>query len=333
MEHEDSIQQERSRQLGGGTTPPRIADFQPNAYQPNAWLAGAARTSTPKRPDFRFMGGPVPPSSGVVFDSPSSTSLPVLTPPQPPPPGVWVPRESPGLRPMLESRLQVPADSQAQHIQPQTQQSGSTKKTGAPGSYTSFSSRLKSSMMSALGMSRPKVNGGLPPPGLLNNSQNSCFVNAVLVCLAHTPTLLECLQSDLRLPANPGHIHNLIQTLHDITQKLRSKPQMQPSPPVDATAFLHAASMFPTSNVMLPGKAEQTQQDCAEFLVWLLGTIHDGLHAIQPTRGLPPKSTPILGGYPGPVLRWPQQATHHLQDGIPRFPDPGITGETGAVCI
>jgi hypothetical protein len=52
-------------------------------------------------------------------------------------------------------------------------------------SNKSISSKLKATFMSAIGMGPSSPH----PPGLQNNGQNACFMNAVLQCLAHTPSL------------------------------------------------------------------------------------------------------------------------------------------------
>ena len=130
-------------------------------------------------------------------------------------------------------------------------------------------SRLKSCVMSALGMQRSTTT---QPRGLVNDRQNLCFMNSVLQCLLRSPGLVGTLHQDAGTSARET---SLLRCIVELMQKLNVN--VDSSSNVDTAALRRAASVLPCSMVVAPSRP-QVQQDAAEFLMWLLSVLHNALN-------------------------------------------------------
>lgn len=143
-----------------------------------------------------------------------------------------------------------------------------------------LSSKLKATIMNAFGMGQASPG----PPGLQNNGQNLCFINAVLQCLAHSPALSSTLAEDVTKMASsvskPERL--LVSSVVDILQGLNSDPQeweATGSSSLSIGELRKAASQLNRSLVLDPqGGVKQGQQDSAEFLMWVLDALHRALN-------------------------------------------------------
>ena len=147
-----------------------------------------------------------------------------------------------------------------------------TKEHQEPG----ISSRLKSTFMSAFGMNSHSSNA---LPGLKNNGHNLCFMNSVLQCVARSPTLLECLSHESqRVGGLPGE-QALVDTVTEVLGSLSVMPGTSVTPVVDSDRLRGVLSSIPNSVVADPlGSKPQSQQDAAEYLMWLLHALHSALN-------------------------------------------------------
>lgn len=140
--------------------------------------------------------------------------------------------------------------------------------------------KIKNKVMNAIGLGAvcksPLMHGVAAklPPGLRNKGQNMCFINAVLQCLARSPYLAQYLAVDaakeLECMASET---NLLSSLSELLDLLTAEPDTLGSNVLDPTAFRQATSAL-NKNLVAPVGQPQSQQDAAEFLMWLLDTVH-----------------------------------------------------------
>ncbi|KAH9504808.1 hypothetical protein Btru_061993 [Bulinus truncatus] len=133
---------------------------------------------------------------------------------------------------------------------------------------------IKSKFMNVIGfgISAPK------PVGLTNNGQNMCFINSVIQCLARGPFLVEYLTADAAKELECTVAESeLLSSLAELLDILTIDPVCSDYKIFSATRFRKAASMLNPSLVSPPGD-QLIQQDAAEFLMWLLATLHNILN-------------------------------------------------------
>ncbi|XP_005109418.1 uncharacterized protein LOC101853973 [Aplysia californica] len=132
------------------------------------------------------------------------------------------------------------------------------------------SSSIKSKFMNVMGFgpSVPK------PVGLVNNGQNMCFINSVVQCLARGPFLVECLTADAAKELECTVAESeLLSSLAELLDILTVDPSCSDYKTFNASRFRKATSVLNPSLVTPPGEPMR-QQDAAEFLMWLLATVH-----------------------------------------------------------
>ncbi|CAL1532087.1 unnamed protein product [Lymnaea stagnalis] len=138
----------------------------------------------------------------------------------------------------------------------------------------SQSSSIKSKFMNVMGFGQtvPK------PVGLVNNGQNMCFINSVIQCLARGPYLVQCLTADAAKELECSVAESdLLSSLAELLDILTIDPVCSDYKVFNATRFRKAASVLNPSLVSPPGE-QLRQQDAAEFLMWLLATVHNILN-------------------------------------------------------
>ena len=136
------------------------------------------------------------------------------------------------------------------------------------------SSSIKSKFMNVIGFG-PST---LKPVGLVNNGQNMCFINSILQCLARGPFLVECLTADAAKELECTVAESeLLSSLAEVLDILTIDPSSSDYKVFNATRFRKAASVLNASLVTQPGEPMR-QQDVAEFLMWLLSTVHSILN-------------------------------------------------------
>ncbi|XP_072026394.1 ubiquitin carboxyl-terminal hydrolase 21-like [Amphiura filiformis] len=127
--------------------------------------------------------------------------------------------------------------------------------------------------------------GESSPPGLRNRGQNLCFLNSVVQCMAHLPNIFPSISREI--PHASGKCSPLESTflkeLCDLLIGCASIPTGASRTTVDTHGFRKAAARLGTQIVTHPNKM-QTQQDAAEFLTWMLSTLHDILLKIAPSQ-------------------------------------------------
>ena len=109
------------------------------------------------------------------------------------------------------------------------------------------------------------------PPGLINNG-NTCFVNSILQCLNWTPGFVDVLSQYSSVDGEPtsamfselnGVFHSC-STLPDGRSRFR---------PVSTRKLLSTMSRL-APHLVAPPNSMQSQQDAAEYLLWLLDHLH-----------------------------------------------------------
>ncbi|GFO44133.1 endonuclease-reverse transcriptase [Plakobranchus ocellatus] len=139
---------------------------------------------------------------------------------------------------------------------------------------SSSSSSFKSKFMNVIGFrpSAPK------PVGLVNNGQNMCFINSTLQCLARGPFIVECLTADAAKELEGTVAESeLLSSLAEVLDILTIDPSSSDYKVFNASRFRKAVSLLNPTLVTQPGEPMR-QQDVAEFLMWLLSTVHNILN-------------------------------------------------------
>lgn len=137
--------------------------------------------------------------------------------------------------------------------------------------YVKKDSPFRERLLSVFGLSSKS------PPGLENNGQNLCFMNCILQCLARTPFLVSSL-SAVDVDQMAGCSREERQFLCEFISILSlCSAQPQSGTYVLDTKRLKSASQLLKCSLL----NEHSQQDAAEFLMWLLTTSHTILNKIS----------------------------------------------------
>ena len=144
---------------------------------------------------------------------------------------------------------------------------------GNSGKHVNAISSIKNKILSAIGLVVPAK----MPPGLKNRGRN-CFVNSVVQCLARTPYFTHCLAVDaakeLEVTVSDS---NFLLALSGLLDLLTAEPKALGSSVLDPVKLVHSMSVL-NPNLIVPVGRPQPQQDAAEYLMWLLATVHRILH-------------------------------------------------------
>ena len=166
-----------------------------------------------------------------------------------------------------------------------------TNPTNQNSQAKSFTSRVKSSVMTALGWEAHRS----ALPGLKNQGQNLCFINSVLQCLSHSPAVAESLSYDCRRLHDFKRDLPLLRQLSEVLEKLAVSTNQEGYEAQDTKELRQVMSKQKGGTVISPEAGLlQTQQDAAEFLMWILDSLHTILnvpfvrmpHATQGNRGI-----------------------------------------------
>lgn len=136
--------------------------------------------------------------------------------------------------------------------------------------FFAASSSIKSKFMNVIGFGPtiPK------PVGLVNNGQNMCFINSTIQCLARGPFLVECLTADAAKELECSVTESeLLSSLAELLDIVTVDPSCSDYKVFNATRFRKAASIL-NPKLITPPNEPMRQQDAAEFLMWLLETVH-----------------------------------------------------------
>ena len=132
---------------------------------------------------------------------------------------------------------------------------------------------IRNKFMSAFGYRSARSK----PSGIRNEGQNLCFINSILQCLAHTPTLAQVLSGARKEEMDCSVAESqLLDTLSDLlNQCCRSKASYSV---LDTTDFRQCAALLTRQGLVAPLTERQLQQDAAEFYTSLIETVHSILN-------------------------------------------------------
>lgn len=119
------------------------------------------------------------------------------------------------------------------------------------------------------------------PSGMFNLG-NTCFINSTLQCLIWTSGFIDSLPYVHASQVYNNDNTRLVKVLDNVVNLCRAFPDSgNDYRPVDVTELLRSISFVGPHLVTMPGTDEyQSQQDAAEFLLWLLNHLH-GVLRIQ----------------------------------------------------
>lgn len=143
------------------------------------------------------------------------------------------------------------------------------------GLASSGASSIKNRFMNALGFGEPTKK---KPPGLRNRGQNQCFMNSVLQCLARSPYLAQFLAVDAAKELECTVSESLfLSTLSELLDLVTAEPETLDTNVLDPSQFRQASSAL-NKGLVAPIGQPQSQQDAAEFLMWMLDMVHSVLN-------------------------------------------------------
>lgn len=118
-------------------------------------------------------------------------------------------------------------------------------------------------------------------PSGMYNLGNTCFINSTLQCLIWTKGFIESLPYMYSLQVYSDNTR-LVRVLDDVVNLCHGFADSGgDSTPVSVTELLRSISLVAPHLVAMPGgDAYQSQQDAAEFLLWLLNHVH-GILRVQ----------------------------------------------------
>lgn len=150
------------------------------------------------------------------------------------------------------------------------------QKDGPQASYTRNTTTLRNKFMSAFGMSSFDMN---KPAGLRNEGQNLCFMNCVIQCLSHTPSLVDKLVycSDGDIDCSEAESVMLVALTNLMSQCKKTSREGQNDGVLDPTILREAMSVL-HNGLVSPPMERQHQQDAAEFFMWLIEALHTALN-------------------------------------------------------
>jgi len=120
----------------------------------------------------------------------------------------------------------------------------------------------------------------MTPPGLRNQGQNVCFLNAIMQAIAHTPCLPDAVQQLRR--QNP--VDRLVYRFSELLEQLAAPVSTSIPLVLDTRSFrTQAALEFPRGLIQHPFQTpKQSQQDAAECLTWLVEWLHARMNNMSP---------------------------------------------------
>ena len=128
------------------------------------------------------------------------------------------------------------------------------------------------------------------PPGLINVG-NTCFLNSILQCLTWTVGFVEVLP--LVSPVDDGN-SEFIRNLNIVVHRCHVLPDgVSRFEPIDPSGLLISLSKIAPHLVVDPeSRRHQSQQDAAEFLLWVLDSLHGIL--LQQSDSRSDRKEPLL---------------------------------------
>lgn len=135
-------------------------------------------------------------------------------------------------------------------------------------SYPGASQSLTSKFASALGFGGSWTS---KPAGLKNEGQNLCFMNSVVQCLSRSPCLVKDLSREMKEDIDCSVAESvLLSSFVELLTVCSDKPGKHKV--LNPAAFKEAVSVLNSHLVAPPGE-RQSQQDAAEFIMWLMDTL------------------------------------------------------------
>ena len=113
------------------------------------------------------------------------------------------------------------------------------------------------------------------PPGLINPG-NTCFINSILQCLTWTNDFMETLPL---VVSGDNNQTTFLRSLNGVLHHCHMLPDgVSKFSPIDTSELLFSLSQLAPHLVVTPKSGlSQSQQDAAEFLMWLLDCLHNTL--------------------------------------------------------